>query len=163
VRSALGGYRAMALTATNASLVRLNILEQRLDSLQVLDALYPRDLSTPSPAMLSADPTKLSLLELRAMVHLFQSTRTVRQHSISADMKETEWCARLRRALTDVKDEYDAHRRLQMDDRSGAKQCCTSAQTCAYRSSWECVIPIYKAYASANLMTAYCDLEAATH
>lgn len=163
VRSALNGYRTMASTGTNASLVRLNVLEQRLDSLRVLDAMSPRDVSTPAPVVLSADPTKLSLLELRALTHVSQTARAARQQSTSDDLNETEWCGRLRRALVGAKDEYDAHRRLQMDDREDSIQCCTSAQACAFRSSWECAIPIYKAYTSVDLMTAYCDLEAATH
>lgn len=163
VRSALDGYdRAVASLLGCTTLVRLNILEQRLDSLQVLDIFYPRDShglkSASASLVLGVNVGKLSLLELRALAHVFQVTTT-----FSIDAKEAVWLARLRKALVNVKHDYDAHRRAQMEDRAGTGWCCMSAQACAFRTSWECVLPVYKVQASANLMTAYCDLEASTH
>lgn len=143
-------------------------LEKRLDDANALSLFRrtPEQLAGASLSVFtSVDTAMLSLLELRALHHAFDSYKS-HMNTAEKDPDAHEWLRRLKTTISVAKRHFDEHRRRQMQDDG---QCCCPPNdadehpTCAFRLVYEHVLPLYAAHAKAIVIIRYCDAEVAAH
>lgn len=124
-------------------------LSNRLATIQALRLKSPCQLN----AVTSDDLAGLTLVELRALFHMF---KPIAKHQPA--LLQT-----LKTAVEAAKKTYDAHRRLQFFDDAGSRECCVSPSTCEYRSALEIILPLYVCRVAFNSALRYIDAEASIH
>lgn len=160
---------AIGTTRTVISTASTRKLEGRLNKANALELfrLTPEQLDGTSFSIFQGiDLSVLNLLELRALLHVFESCKVGSDTAADVGTDAGEWHRRLKSAVSGAKQQFDTHRRRSLHDEGrccGSLDVTTEQSACAFRRVFDHALPLYAPQVKTAIITKYVDAEVGTH